>query len=148
VIQFNRAHKVQYLDESSQPLYGFGYGLTYTTFEYADLTVESPEITADGVLRVSVTLTNTGERAGDEVAQLYVQDLVGEVTRPVRELKGFRKVSLQPGESRRVTIDVPAQELGFHGLAMSYIVEPGEFNLWVGPNAYEGLEGQFVVKRP
>jgi beta-glucosidase len=148
VIQFNRAHKVQYLDESSLPLYGFGYGLTYTTFEYADLTVESPEITADGVLRVSVTLTNTGKRAGDEVAQLYVQDLVGEVTRPVRELKGFRKISLQPGESRRLTIDVPAQELGFHGLAMSYIVEPGEFKVWVGPNAYEGLEGQFVVKRP
>ena len=77
--------------------------------------------------------------------QLYVQDLVGEVTRPVRELKGFRKVSLDPGEARRVTFEVPVQELGFHGLDMTYIVEPGDFKIWVGPNAYEGLEGRFAV---
>ncbi len=146
VIQFNRAHKVKYLDESDLPLYGFGYGLTYTAFEYADLAVETPEVPIDGIVTVSVTVRNTGERAGDEVVQLYVQDLIGEVTRPVRELKGFCKISLQPGESRRVTLNVPASELGFHGLAMSYIVEPGEFKIWVGPNAYEGLEGRFVLE--
>ncbi|MGC9522346.1 MAG: glycoside hydrolase family 3 N-terminal domain-containing protein, partial [Anaerolineae bacterium] len=88
VIQFNRAHKSQYLDESTLPLYGFGYGLSYTTFEYADLEVETPKVGLDEMVIVSATITNTGDRAGDEIVQLYVQDLVAQVTRPVRELKG------------------------------------------------------------
>lgn len=145
VIQFNRAHKSQYLDESNWPLYAFGYGLSYTTYEYADLEVQTPEVGMDGVVVVSATVTNTGDRAGDEVVQLYVQDLVGEVTRPVRELKGFQKISLAPGESQRVTFEVPVQELGFHGLAMTYIVEPGAFKVWIGPSVEEGLEGEFTV---
>ncbi|MGC9522429.1 MAG: fibronectin type III-like domain-contianing protein, partial [Anaerolineae bacterium] len=75
----------------------------------------------------------------------YVQDLVAQVTRPVRELKGFQRVSLESGESRRVTFEVPASELGFYGLEMQYVIEPGEFKVWVGPNAYEGLEGAFAL---
>jgi beta-glucosidase len=145
VIQFNRAHKTQYLDVSTLPLYGFGHGLSYTTFDYADLEVETPEVGPDGQLVVSATVTNTGERAGDEIVQLYVQDLVGEVTRPVRELKGFQRISLAPGESRRVTFEVPVAELAFHGLAMNYIVEPGDFKVWISPHAYAGLEGAFKV---
>jgi beta-glucosidase len=143
VIQFNRAHKSQYLDELNTPLYGFGYGLSYTTFDYADMEVETPEVDLEGEVVVSVTVTNTGDRAGDEIVQLYVQDLVGEVTRPVHELKGFTRVSLAPGESKRVTLTVPTSALSFHGLDMAPIVEPGAFKVWVGPHVYEGLEGAF-----
>lgn len=143
VIQFNRAHKSQYLDEGNTPLYGFGYGLSYTTFAYSEMEVETPEVGPADEVDVSVTVTNTGDHAGDEIVQLYVQDLVGEVTRPVHELKSFTRISLEPGEARRVTLTVPVSELSFHGLAMTPIVEPGEFKVWVGPNAYEGLEGAF-----
>jgi beta-glucosidase len=86
--------------------------------------------------------------AGDEIAQLYVRDLVGSVTRPVKELKGFQRISLQPGESTRVRFEVPVQQLGFHGLTMDYVVEPGRSKVWVGPNAAEGLEGEFTVGEP
>lgn len=145
VIQFNRVHRSQYLDESPYPLYGFGYGLSFTTFEYRDLEVITPHVSMDGILEVVATVTNVGDRAGDEVVQLYVQDLVGQVTRPVRELKAFRRITLAAGESRRVTFEVPVMELGFHGLDMTYVVEPGDFKVWIAPNAYEGLEGQFEV---
>lgn len=145
VIQFNREHKSQYLDESTFPLYGFGHGLTYTTFAYAELEVETPSVPLDGIVVVSATVTNTGDRTGVEVVQLYVQDWVGQVTRPVRELKGFQRITLEPGESRRVTFEVPVSTLGFHGLDMTYVVEPGDFRVWVGPNAYEGLAGAFEV---
>jgi beta-glucosidase len=145
VIQFNREHKAQYLDESSLPLYGFGYGLTYTSFAYDALEVVTPNVPLDGTVAVSATVTNTGDRVGVEVVQLYVQDLVGQVTRPVRELKGFRRVTLEPGESKRVTFEVPVKVLGFHDLNMHYVVEPGDFRVWIGPNAYEGLQGAFEV---
>ena len=143
VIQFNRAHRTQYLDERHTPLYGFGYGLSYTTFAYSEMAVETPEVGPEDEVVVSVTVTNTGDRAGDEIVQLYVQDLVGEVTRPVRELKGFTKVSLDAGEAKRVALIVPVSDLSFHGLDMAPIVEPGDFKVWVGPHAYEGLEGAF-----
>jgi len=145
VIQFNRAHRTQYLDELTTPLYGFGFGLSYTTFEYRELRVETPQVTQGDTLVVSATVGNIGTRAGDEVVQLYVQDVVGEITRPVRELKEFKRISLEAGESRRVVFEMPVQELGFHGLDMRYIVEPGEFRVWIGPNAYEGLIGSFTV---
>ncbi len=145
VIQFNREHKSQYLDESTLPLYGFGYGLSYTTFEYTDLAVQTPEVSMDGTLVVSATVTNTGERCGDEIVQLYIQDLVGEVTRPVRELKGFQRIALQPRERQRVTFEVPVANLGFHGLEMAYGVEVGNFKVWIAPHAYAGLEGRFTV---
>jgi beta-glucosidase len=151
VIQFNRAHRSQYLDESSRPLFGFGYGLSYTAFEYDDLVVHTPEVTAGGNLVLSARVANVGSRPGDEIVQLYVQDLVGQVTRPVRELKGFARISLEPGERRRVTFEVPFQELGFHGLDMSYVVEAGEFRVWIAPDAapvaegHGGLVGDFRV---
>jgi beta-glucosidase len=117
--------------------------LSYTTYAYADLEVQTPEVGLEDEVVVSATVTNTGDRAGEEIVQLYVQDLVGEVTRPVHELKGFIRVSLEPGESQRVTLTVPVSELSFHGLDMEPIIEPGEFKVWIGPNAYEGLEGAF-----
>ena len=93
-------------------------------------------------------MTNNGDRSGAEVVQLYVRDLVGTVTRPARELKGFQKITLQPGEQRTVRFAIPACELGFTGRDMRYVVESGDFKVWLGPNSTEGLEGTFVIKAP
>jgi beta-glucosidase len=135
-----------HFDESNRPLYPFGHGLSYTTFEYADLQVETPEVGLDDTVIVAATVSNTGSWAGDEIVQLYVRDLVGSVTRPVKELKGFRRVSLEPGEGKTVRFEVPVAELGFWGLDMQYVVEPGAFKVWVGPNAEGGLEGEFRIR--
>lgn len=91
------------------------------------------------------TDASTGDRAGDEIIQLYVRDRVGSVTRPVRELKGFQRVSLDPGEEKLVRFEIPVQQLGFHDLATEYTVEPGDFTVWVGANATGGLKGMFAV---
>lgn len=143
--QFAEAFKSVYMDEPNSPLFPFGYGLSYTTFSYAGLQIAESMLGPDDTLRVSVTITNSGDRAGAEVVQLYVRDLVACVTRPVRELKGFQKIWLQPGEQRTVSFEVPVRDLGFSGLDMQYTVEPGDFKLWVGPNAVDGLEGAFRV---
>ena len=144
-VQFDKPHWSIYIDEENEPLFPFGYGLSYTRFEYRALAVETAQVGLDGTLIVSAAIANTGDRPGDEIVQLYVRDRVGSVTRPVKELKGFQRVSLAPGEERQVRFEVPVQRLGFHGLAMEYAVEPGDFSVWVGPNAAEGLEGAFAV---
>ncbi len=144
--QFEHAFKSEYLDEYNSPQFPFGFGLSYTSFAYSDLQVLTPKVSVDATLEVSALITNTGEIAGDEIMQLYVRDLVGEVTLPIKELKGFQKISLQPGESKTVQFEIPVQRLGFHGLDMQYKVEPGDFKVWVGPNSKEGLEGEFVVE--
>ena len=143
--QFDRLHFSNYLDELNDPLFPFGYGLSYTIYTYRDLDVQTPQVGLDGTLIVSATIANNGDRAGDEIVQLYVRDRVGGVTRPVKELKGFQRLSLDPGEEARVRFEVPVQQLGFHDLTMAYVVEPGEFGVWVGPNAAQGLEGAFEV---
>ena len=144
--QFGEPFKSRYIDEPNEPLFPFGYGLSYTTFDYHDLRVETLVVRTDGTLIASAAIKNTGERAGAEVAQLYVRDLVGSVTRPVKELKGFQRITLQPGEERTVRFEVAAHELGFWGLDMCYIVEPGAFKLWIGPSSTAGLEGEFKVE--
>ncbi|MGA7730945.1 MAG: glycoside hydrolase family 3 C-terminal domain-containing protein, partial [Chloroflexia bacterium] len=144
--QFDEPFKSAYIDIPNAPLFPFGFGLTYTSFGYSELVVETPIVDLDGTLVVSTTVRNTGKRAGDEVVQLYVRDLVASVTRPVKELKGFQRVTLQPGEERRVRFEVPVRDLGFTGLDLSYVVEPGAFKLWIGPDSTEGLEGDFEVR--
>jgi beta-glucosidase len=144
--QFEEAFKSGYIDSPNEPLFPFGYGLSYTTFDYRDLEVETPVIAATGTLVVRATLENTGPRAGTEVVQLYVRDLVGSVTRPVKELKGFQRLTLKPGEAQSVRFDLPVSALGFTGLDMVHRVEPGEFQVWIGPNAADGLGGHFMVK--
>ncbi|MBN1640633.1 MAG: glycoside hydrolase family 3 C-terminal domain-containing protein [Anaerolineae bacterium] len=144
-LQFEQAFRSNYIDESNRPLYPFGYGLSYTTFEYTDLVVETPEVARADTLVVRATVTNTGDRAGDQVVQLYVRDLVGSVTRPVRELKAFQRVSLGPGEGAEVRFCVPVDQLGFHGRDCAYQVEPGLFEVWVAPHAEGGLKGTFRV---
>jgi beta-glucosidase len=143
--QFAEAFKSVYLDEPNSPLFPFGFGLSYTSFDYRYLQVEPPVAGLDDTLVITATITNTGERAGDEVVQLHVRDLVGSVTRPVKELKGFQRISLEPGEERPVRFEVPVRELGFIGLNMGYTVEPGAFKLWLGPDSTSGLEGDFEI---
>lgn len=136
-----------FLDAGTAPLFPFGYGLSYTTFSYADLQLKNAQLTAADTLTVSAAITNTGKYEGTEVVQLYVQDKVGSVTRPVKELKGFQRVTLQAGETKRVSFSLPVKELAFWNLNMDYVVEPGDFTVWVAPHSQEGLSADFMVKK-
>ncbi len=122
----------KYIDAPIDPLYAFGHGLSYTRFDYRDLTLSAREVAPTGTIAVELDVTNAGELAGIEVVQLYVRDPVASVTRPVQELKGFARVSLEPGESRRVRIELPIALLGFHGADNRRIVEPGEIEVQIG----------------
>lgn len=135
----------RYQDMSNDPLYPFGYGLSYTTFEYSDLELEKTSIKADQELAVSVKVSNTGDFDGEEVVQLYLCDLVGSATRPVKELKGFQKVFLKKGETKTVTFKLTAKELAFYRKDMTFGVEEGEFKVIVGTNSSEGLESKFSL---
>jgi beta-glucosidase len=135
----------RYLDIGYEPLYPFGYGLSYTSFRYANLRLASERVTRDGTLHVELDLTNTGEREGIEIAQLYVRDLVASLTRPVKELKAFQRVKLAARETKTLAFDLEAASLGFHGRDNRYVVEPGAFRLWVGGDSASGLEGGFEV---
>ena len=134
-----------YLDAGDTPLFPFGYGLSYTTFEYSNLKLASDMLTVGGELLVTVDLKNTWRYDGVEVVQLYIQDKVGSVTRPVKELKAFRRVALKAGESTVVSFSLPVSELAFWGYDMTYGVEPGDFRLWVGTSSAEGLSADFTV---
>lgn len=134
-----------YIDEALSPLFPFGHGLSYTTFAYSGLTVAKPQLAADETLEVRVTVRNTGARAGQEVVQLYVRDPVASRSRPVRELKAFEKIALEPGEARTVALSVPVRDLGFHLEDGTYLVEPGAFQVWVGGSSLADLEGRFDV---
>ena len=135
----------KYLDLSWTPLYPFGHGLSYTTFRYANLRVDAPTGRAARPIRVSVDVTNAGARAGDDVVQLYLRDDVASVERPVRELKGFRRVTLQPGETRTVVFVLHPVDLSLNGLDMRRIVEPGTFTLWAGGSADATLSQKYQV---
>jgi beta-glucosidase len=131
------ARLFNYVDESSQPLFPFGFGLSYTTFAYSDPVLSSPAMPADGQTTLSVNVTNTGSVAGDEIVQFYIHQKVSSVTRPVEELKGFQRLSLNPGEQRTVRFTVDRQTLAFHDIDMNYTVEPGEFELMTGPSSVQ-----------
>lgn len=141
----NNRFTSKYLDSPNTPLYPFGFGLSYTTFAYSDLTLSAETIAPEGTISVSATVTNTGEVSGSEVAQLYIRDPVASVVRPVKELAGFTKVYLEPGESQTVQFTLGPSELGFYNQDMEWVVEPGDFQVWVGPSSAEGLEGNFAV---
>ncbi|SEL49185.1 beta-glucosidase [Paenibacillus sp. cl141a] len=134
-----------YIDCDDSPLYPFGYGLSYTTFEYTDLKLDRHQIGRDESVRVSASITNTGSRAGEETVQLYIRDLVASSTRPVKELKGFSKVRLQPGESREVHFTLGREALGLLDERLEFTVEPGKFHVWVGPHSEEGLQAELEV---
>ncbi|MGN3974817.1 beta-glucosidase BglX [Tsuneonella sp. SYSU-LHT278] len=125
----------RYLDVPNSPLYPFGYGLSYTTFGYSPVSLSASSIGPGGAIVASATITNTGTRAGEEVVQLYVQDMVGSVTRPVQELKGFEKIALAPGESRSVRFTIRPEDLAFTRADMTYGWEPGDYRLWIAPSS-------------
>jgi beta-glucosidase len=124
-----------YLFDDVSPLYPFGYGLSYTTFKLENARLTKKRIARNGSTRVLVDLTNTGSREGSEVVQLYIRDLVSSVTRPVKELKAFKKVWLKPGESTAVALDINPSSLAFYDVNMKYVVEPGDFEIMVGTSS-------------
>ena len=135
-----------YLDVSNDPLFPFGFGLSYTTFDYKNLKLSDSNLTATGKLKVSVDLTNTGNYDGAEVVQLYIRDMVGSVTRPVKELKGFQKVFLKKGETRTVEFTLTEKDLRFYNSDLKFVSEPGDFKVFVGTNSANTLEASFVLK--
>ena len=142
----NPKYKSRYIDSPNEPLFPFGYGLSYTTFEYSDIQLSAKELTDKGELKATVTVKNTGARDGEEVVQCYVRDLVGSITRPVKELKGFEKIALKAGESKTVSFTITTDMLAFHRLDMSYGTEPGDYKLFVGGNSRDVKETGFVLK--
>ncbi|MBE6241585.1 MAG: beta-glucosidase BglX [Bacteroidales bacterium] len=135
-----------WLDTTFEPEFPFGYGLTYTTFEYSEPSIEMTEYGAGDVIHACVTLKNTGKSEATEVVQLYVRDMVGSVTRPVKELKGFQRVTVAPGESVTVRFELPVQDLAFYGIDMVKKVEPGKFRLWIAGDSASGKPVEFEVK--
>lgn len=138
-------YKSKYLDCPNDPLYPFGYGLSYTDFEYSDISLSSSEMRPGDTLTASVTVTNAGKLAGEEVVQLYIRDLVGSVTRPVKQLKGFEKISLAPGESREVTFEITNDMLSFYRQDMSFGSEPGDFLVFIGGSSATDANARFTL---
>jgi beta-glucosidase len=141
----NNKYSSKYLDAPWTPLYPFGYGLSYTQFRLTDLRLSAQRIAPDGRLTASVEVENTGKRVGDEVVQLYIRDMAASVTRPVRELKGFERITLRPGEKRRVQFTLTPEHLGFYNREMRFVVEPGAFKVFAGTSSEGGLEAGFEV---
>ena len=135
----------KYLEMPVTPLYPFGYGLSYSKFEFSDLQINSDKIKLDEDIVISAVVKNVGKYTGDEVVQLYVQDEVGSITRPVKQLKGFKRITLTPQEKKNVEFKININELGFYNIDMKYIVEPGKFRFWVGSNSVEGLQNEFEI---
>lgn len=134
-----------YLDSGKDPLFPFGYGLSYTTFEYSNITLSASTVPMNGTLTVKATLKNTGSVDGTEVAQLYVQDIVGSVVRPVKELKGFQRVALKAGETKTIEFKLTTDDLAFYGRDLVKKAEKGDFNVWVGGHSNATLKGTFSV---
>lgn len=135
-----------YLDIDNEPLYPFGYGLSYTTFKYSNFRLSSSTMTETSAIKASVDVTNTGDYDADEVVQLYIRDLVGSVSRPVKELKDFSKINLKKGETKTVTFTIDAEKLKFYNSDLKYVCEPGDFNVMVGPNSNDVQTLKFTLK--
>jgi len=142
----NPKYKSRYIDCPNDPLFPFGYGLSYTTFAYSDISLSSNKLQESGKIEATVTVKNTGLRDGEEVVQCYVRDLVGSITRPLKELKGFRKIMLKAGESKQVTFTITPDMLAFHRLDMSYGIEPGDYKLFIGTDSQNVKETNFSLE--
>jgi beta-glucosidase len=138
--------KIDYVETSTQPLYPFGYGLSYTTFEYSNLRIQADNLTAGDVVTIQADVTNTGSRAGDDIIQLYTHTTRASVTRPIKELKGFQRVSLQAGETRTVTFEMNVNQLAYYGIDMRYVLTPGQVEVMVGGSSQDlPLQGTFSI---
>ncbi len=141
----NNKYTSKYLDTPITPLFPFGYGLSYTQFRLTNLRLSAQSIKSNGSITVSVDMENIGKRTGDQVVQLYIRDVVASVTRPVKELKGFDRITLKPAEKRRVQFTLAPEQLGFYNRDMRFVVEPGQFKVFVGTNSLAELETSFRV---
>ena len=143
--QFSLGCSSYYLDAGYKPLYPFGFGLSYTTFAYSDLKLSKNQMKKDDQMEVSCSIKNTGNVEATEIVQLYIRDLVGSLTRPVKELKDFKRITIKPGETANVTFTLSTNQLKFWNAQMQQVVEPGQFKVWIATNSNEGLEGSFEV---
>ena len=134
-----------YIDVSNEPVFPFGFGLSYTTFSYGDVGLSNQEMNASDTLTVSCIVTNTGKVSGEEVVQLYIRDLVGSVTRPVKELKGFQKIKLEPAESKSITFKLTTKDLSFYNYDLDFVAEAGEFVVFIGGNSRDTKEARFTL---
>jgi beta-glucosidase len=134
-----------YLFSTTKPLFAFGHGLSYTTFKYSNLKITKPKIGLNESTTVTVDITNTGEVAGDEVAQMYLRDEISSVTRPIKELKDFSRISLTPGETKTVTFSITPEKLSFYNRKMKRVVEPGKFQIMVGGNSVDLMNVELEV---
>ena len=144
--EHDKKYLSRYMYTPNEPLFAFGYGLSYTEFDYSDLQVLTPEVALDGVVKVSVKVKNVGKRDGEDVAQLYVRDLVAETTRPMRELKGFERIALKAGEERVLEFEIPTSELAYCHQDLSFHTDKGEFLVGVGADSNVELTGKFTIK--
>ncbi|MBQ3439683.1 MAG: glycoside hydrolase family 3 C-terminal domain-containing protein, partial [Bacteroidales bacterium] len=135
-----------YIDEINAPLYPFGYGLSYTTYEYSPVTLSASTMPMDGSVTASVTVKNTGSRDGDEIVQLYIHDIYATSTRPVKELKGFRKVHIPAGESVQVDFHLTAEDLSYYNHDLQWVCEPGDFEIMAGPNSRDVQKTLLTVR--
>ncbi len=135
-----------YLDVDNEPLYPFGYGLSYTTFRYSDITLDKTVMGQDGSVTATVSVTNTGKRDGAEVVQLYIRDLVGSITRPVKELKGFEKVFIKAGESKTISFKITPELLRFYDYDLNHVAEPGDFNIMIGGSSQAVKTARLTLK--
>ena len=135
-----------YTDEKNTPLFPFGFGLSYTTYDYSNLHLSSKKISVNNPLKASITVTNSGKHAGTEVVQLYIRDCVGSYTRPIKELKKFTTIYLKPGESKEITFQLNKNDLAFYGPNGKWAAESGKFKIYIGPNSIEGMEETFILE--
>jgi len=141
-----KGYVAQYLDVAPTPEYPFGYGLSYTTFEYSATKAEKEQFAVNEKIKVSATIKNTGKIDGSEIVQLYIRDLSASITRPVKELKRFKKVFLKAGESISIQFEISANDLGFYNNQGKFLIEPGKFDIWIAPNSAEGIKTTFLLK--
>ena len=133
--QWFQKFRSNYLDVSNDPEFPFGFGLSYSNFEYSDIKLSATSLKGNQTLSASVTIKNTGKYTGKEVVQLYIRDVVGSVTRPVKELKGFQKIELKPGESKEVKFAITPEDLKFYNYDLQHIWEAGDFDIMIGTNS-------------
>jgi beta-glucosidase len=142
----NQKYTTKYLDISNEPLYPFGFGLGYTNFIYGEMSLSKSSKTANEAITATITVTNSGTREGIETVQLYIRDKVGSISRPVKELKGFRKVGLKPGESKTVSFKITQSDLSFYNADLKWVAEPGEFDVMIGGNSRDVKKSTFTLK--
>ncbi|MCL1943068.1 MAG: beta-glucosidase BglX [Candidatus Azobacteroides sp.] len=142
----NEKYTSKYLDVSNEPLYPFGYGLSYTEFTYGDIRLSADKLVPGGKITATITVANAGKRAGTETVQLYIRDVVGSVTRPVKELKGFKQITLQPGKSGSVSFEISDNDLKFYNADLKYVVEPGDFTVFIGGNSRDVKQADFRME--